>query len=172
MAERSLRGMKIGANSLETDTGVKFVPREPVYYVCPQGHEFPIAMVLEVVAPSTWECRCGQEAKLRDRDESEDEEIIKPVRNPIGLYVNEKPFESKEIQLEKGDKIYLASDGYQSQFGGATNHVLKTSGYRKILDQIHNLPMAEQRKELETRFEEWRGNYKQTDDIIVVGLQV
>ena len=98
--------------------------------------------------------------------------IIKPVRNPIGLYVNEKPFESKEIQLEKGDKIYLASDGYQSQFGGAKNHVLKTSGYRKILDQIHNLPMAEQRKELETRFEEWRGNYKQTDDIIVVGLQV
>lgn len=102
----------------------------------------------------------------------DEQTIIKAVRNPIGLYVNEKPFESTEIQLEKGDKIYLASDGYQSQFGGANNHVLKTSGYRKILDQIHNLPMAEQRKQLETRFEEWRGNYKQTDDIIVVGLEV
>lgn len=98
--------------------------------------------------------------------------IIKPVRNPIGLYVNEKQFESKDFQLMKGDKIYLASDGYQSQFGGPKNHVLKTSGYRRILSDIHNLPMAEQRQIIEQRFDEWRGHYKQTDDIIVVGLEV
>ena len=102
------------------------------------------------------------------------EEIIelKPVRNPIGVYVNEKPFESENFQLEKGDKIYLASDGYHSQFGGEGNHILKTSGYKRILSEIHNLPIAQQREQIEIRFDEWRGDRKQTDDIIVVGLEV
>ncbi|MBR6459669.1 MAG: RNA polymerase-binding protein RbpA [Actinomycetaceae bacterium] len=109
MAERSLRGMKIGANSLETDTGVKFVPREPVYYVCPQGHEFPIAMVLEVVAPPTWECRCGQEAKLRDRDESEDEEIIKPVRTHWDMLMERR--NEEELQVLLDERLELLREG-------------------------------------------------------------
>ena len=38
MAERSLRGMSIGAKSLESDDNVDFAARNDVAYVCPKGH--------------------------------------------------------------------------------------------------------------------------------------
>ncbi len=38
MAERSLRGMSIGAKSLESDDNVDFAARTDVAYVCPKGH--------------------------------------------------------------------------------------------------------------------------------------
>ena len=38
MAERSLRGMSIGAKSLASDDTVDFAARNDVAYVCPKGH--------------------------------------------------------------------------------------------------------------------------------------
>ncbi|MBR5950115.1 MAG: RNA polymerase-binding protein RbpA [Actinomycetaceae bacterium] len=105
MAERSLRGMKIGANSLETENGVKFVARAPIYYVCPQGHEFPIAMVLEVEPPTTWECRCGQQAQLRDRDNSEDEENVKPARTHWDMLMERRSEEELQVLLDERLKL-------------------------------------------------------------------
>ena len=101
-----------------------------------------------------------------------EEIIVKPVRNPVGIYVNEKPFEGKQIQLEKNDHIYLSSDGYQSQFGGSNNRILKTSGFRSILSEINTLPMGEQVIKLEEKFNNWKGKTNQTDDVMVIGLMV
>ena len=39
MAERSLRGMSIGAKSLESDDNVDFAARSEVAYICPKGHD-------------------------------------------------------------------------------------------------------------------------------------
>jgi len=80
MAERSLRGMKIGANSLETDEGVAFVERKRVVYECPNGHQFGVAMAVEAEPPSTWECRCGAEGELRNIPAPDDKKPLKPQR--------------------------------------------------------------------------------------------
>ena len=80
MAERSLRGMKIGANSLETDEGVAFVERKQVIYACPGGHEFGVAMATDAEPPATWECRCGAEGLLRDEPATDDKKPAKPQR--------------------------------------------------------------------------------------------
>ncbi len=97
---------------------------------------------------------------------------IKPSRNPIGVYRNETPFESQRLDLKPGDRIYLSSDGYPSQFREGDKAKIKMSGYKSILMKIHELPMAEQCKRLEEELLAWRGSIGQVDDICVAGFLV
>ena len=59
MAERSLRGMSIGAKSLESDDNVDFAARTDVAYVCPKGHRTILPFAEGAEFPDEWECRCG-----------------------------------------------------------------------------------------------------------------
>ena len=63
MAERTLRGARLGGQSFEDERGVEFAARQQAAYRCQQGHEFEITMSVEAEVPAVWECpRCGQEA--------------------------------------------------------------------------------------------------------------
>lgn len=97
---------------------------------------------------------------------------LKPNRNPIGIYIKEKPFESQRLTLLDGDIIYMFSDGYASQFGGEFNMKLKMGGFKEILLKNHSLPFTEQRNILEKYFVDWKGSSQQIDDITVIGLKV
>lgn len=79
MADRSLRGMRIGANSLESDLGVELAPRLQVFYDCPNGHTIVLPFSAEADVPPVWECRCGSEALLRDGDQPSPK-AVKPPR--------------------------------------------------------------------------------------------
>ncbi|MCR5454417.1 MAG: SpoIIE family protein phosphatase, partial [Bacteroidales bacterium] len=97
---------------------------------------------------------------------------IKPSRNPIGVYRNEIPFEGTTLQLQKGDRIYLSSDGYASQFRQGDKQKIKMSGYKDILLKTCQLPMAEQCQQLSAEFDAWKGSMMQIDDICVAGFLV
>ena len=99
MAERSLRGMKIGANSLETDEGVAFVERKQVIYACPGGHEFGVAMATDAEPPATWECRCGAEGLLRDEPATDDKKPAKPQRTHWDMLLERRSIEELEVVL-------------------------------------------------------------------------
>lgn len=71
MAERSLRGMKIGANSLETEVGVEFAARIEAVYDCPDGRVIVIPFAADAEVPPVWEAPGGGEALLRDADRPE-----------------------------------------------------------------------------------------------------
>ena len=71
MADRSLRGMSIGAKSLENDQGVEFAPRFEARYDCPNGHTIVLPFSTEADVPVVWECRCGAEALLRNASKPE-----------------------------------------------------------------------------------------------------
>ena len=102
-----------------------------------------------------------------------DEEItIKPVRNPIGVYIKEIPFVTHDFALEKDDKIYLASDGLLSQFGGNKDKRLQNTGYKNLLKETMCDIMEEQKKLIKQKFLQWKGHNKQTDDIMVLGMKV
>ena len=103
---------------------------------------------------------------------SNEEYVLKPNRNPIGVYIKERPFTSQKLQLQKGDKLYLSSDGYASQFGGEHRMKLKLFGFRDMLLRYQHLPMAQQCDELKNAFFEWKGESIQIDDILVVGMEV
>jgi hypothetical protein len=64
MAERSLRGTRLGALSLETDEHVVPSERQITTYECPNGHKIELPFSVEAEIPPTWECRCGADALL------------------------------------------------------------------------------------------------------------
>lgn len=78
----------------------------------------------------------------------------------------------EEIQLQPGDKIYLASDGYQDQFGGPEDKKFMSKKFKSLLEEISAKPMAEQRIILEKSFRDWKKNTPQTDDVLVIGVEV
>ena len=97
---------------------------------------------------------------------------IKATRNPIGIFLKEKPFENHEIQLEKGDVIYTFSDGYVDQFGGEKNSKFKTKKFKELLLEIYNKPLKEQKEILDKTILDWKGDTEQTDDIVVFVVMV
>jgi hypothetical protein len=80
MAERTLRGARLGGQSFEDERGIEFAARQQVGYDCPQGHLFDITMSVEADLPAVWECpRCGAEAISRDGIQRE-VKVEKPAR--------------------------------------------------------------------------------------------
>ena len=98
-------------------------------------------------------------------------EEIKADRQPVGKYQIEKDFTTHKIILEKQDKIYIFSDGYESQFGGEKGKKLKSTNMKKIILSIKEKSMLEQEKVLNKKFEEWRGELEQIDDVVIFGFQ-
>jgi ligand-binding sensor domain-containing protein/serine phosphatase RsbU (regulator of sigma subunit) len=88
------------------------------------------------------------------------------------LYSDFGKFSKKEIHFEKGDLVYLASDGFQDQFGGKRDKKFLRQRFHSLLDEIHLLPMAVQKEVLEKRLREWMGSTVQTDDITVMGFRL
>jgi serine phosphatase RsbU (regulator of sigma subunit) len=92
---------------------------------------------------------------------------------PIGIYEKEdQSFTNTEILFKKNDIIYLFSDGYVDQLGGNDRKTFRSENFKTLLIQIHNLPPDLQKVELEKKFEEWRGDIDQTDDILIVGIKM
>lgn len=96
---------------------------------------------------------------------------IKGDKQPIGKYANSTPFTTHEIEIQKGDTVYLFSDGYADQFGGDKNKKLKSSVFKQLLMDNGTYDLKKQKQELHVYFEKWRGNYEQNDDICVIGIK-
>ena len=95
-----------------------------------------------------------------------------PNRKPIGKYPFPEPFLTHEITLEKDDRLYIFTDGFQDQFGGTKGKKYKVKNLKKLLISISNNPMNEQQGMLNTVFEEWRADLEQIDDICILGLKI
>jgi len=91
---------------------------------------------------------------------------------PIGIYERMIPFTLKTCQLQKGDYLYLFSDGYADQFGGASGKKIKYKPFQELLLANSNKPEAEQKEQIEKTFIEWKGNYKQVDDVTILGRKI
>lgn len=102
-------------------------------------------------------------------------EVVKGTIKPIGGLFRrkkDKGFEETTIQLEKGDRIYLFSDGYMDQFGGPENKKFNISRFKDMLLEFKEEPMDYQVDKLDTTFENWKGNTEQIDDVLVIGIEI
>lgn len=92
---------------------------------------------------------------------------------PIGFYEYEdQSFNVTELQLSEGDVIYLYTDGYIDQMGGEERKSFRSINFKKLLKDIHKLPMQKQKEALEKRFGEWKGTNDQIDDIMIFGMKM
>ena len=96
----------------------------------------------------------------------------KPDKQPIGNYHHIKPFNKHDIQLEKGDVIYMYTDGYADQFGGIKGKKFKYKPFKDLLLSIHQKPMDEQHELINDAFVKWQGDLEQIDDVCIIGLRV
>ena len=97
---------------------------------------------------------------------------IKADKQPIGKFEFEKPFTTHEMDLFKGDSLYIFSDGYQDQFGGDKGKKYKTGNLKKLLLSVQNHSMEKQRDLLNDEFENWRGSIEQIDDVCIIGVRI
>jgi len=93
-------------------------------------------------------------------------------RMPISHYQRMEDFTNKDIGLQKGDMLYLFTDGYSDQFGGAQYKKIKTIRFKELLLKVHEKSASEQKKIITQNFKEWKGEHEQTDDITVIGIKI
>jgi len=100
--------------------------------------------------------------------------ILHPANKfPIGLFIGEKTnFDNYTIQLQKGDQIYIFSDGYADQFGGPKGKKFMIGNFRKLLTLIASMPIADQKEKLDEVLLTWQGEQEQVDDVLVIGVKV
>ena len=101
MVERSLRGMKIGANSLESDIGVAFVERREETFKCANDHSFIVTLAADAEAPLTWECKCGAEAKLLGGCGEGEKKNTKPARTHWDMLLERRSEEELQVLLQE-----------------------------------------------------------------------
>ena len=111
MAERTLRGARLGGQSFEDERGIEFAARQQVGYRCTRGHVFEITMSDEAEIPATWECpRCGAEALSTDGIKPE-EKAEKPIRTHWDMLLERRSVSELEdilkerLELLRGGEI-------------------------------------------------------------------
>lgn len=99
---------------------------------------------------------------------------IKGDKFPVGgySYESEQSFTKHTIDISQPTTFYVYSDGYQDQFGGKKGRKFMSRKFKNLLHEIHKLPMTEQQHKLENRLQEWMGNHRQVDDVLVIGVHL
>lgn len=99
-------------------------------------------------------------------------EEIKADKQPIGLFERSQPYTTHKIELEKGDLIYIFSDGFADQFGGEKGKKFKTANLKRLLLSVKSQSMDKQLELIDNAFREWKGDIEQLDDVCVIGLRI
>ena len=97
---------------------------------------------------------------------------IKPNKQPIGKYYTYSSFQTHTIKVEKGDSLYLFTDGFADQFGGEYEKKFKPKQMREMIVEINHESMSSQRRIFEETFQRWKGNQEQVDDVCVIGILI
>ncbi len=104
------------------------------------------------------------------------------VRNGLVTRLEAHPFSFGELlgraakesslELKSGDRLYFYSDGVQDQVGGPEGKRWGTRAWLEYLRDLQNLPLPQQKQTLENTIHSWQGENQQTDDILVIGIEI
>lgn len=101
-------------------------------------------------------------------------QIIEVTANkqPIGKSDNPVPFSSHTIQLNKGDSLFLFTDGFPDQFGGPKGKKFKYKQFQELLLSNISLDNQQFANKIDSVFTKWKGNLEQVDDVCVIGIRL
>lgn len=103
------------------------------------------------------------------------EELL-PDKMPVGIHDHMDRFKTIKVQLKKGDKIYMFTDGYRDQFGGPSSKKFMSKHLKELIIENSSKCMVNQKEIFEQKIEEWRLGFgikhEQTDDITIAGLEI
>lgn len=84
----------------------------------------------------------------------------------------ERPFVAVDLEMSRGDCLYMTTDGFPDQFGGLRGQKFMRRRFRQMIEELHTHRMFVQSDAIRRRFDDWRGDNPQTDDVLVVGLRM
>jgi serine phosphatase RsbU (regulator of sigma subunit) len=92
-------------------------------------------------------------------------------RMPVGVGERKDDFKNFELEIQKGDILYLYTDGFADQFGGPKGKKFKYKQLNDKLIEIHPKKLSDQQQILSAIFHEWKGELEQIDDVCVAGIR-
>ncbi len=100
-------------------------------------------------------------------------EEIKPTKASIASNTpSDFQYQSHEVQLSKGDSIYMTSDGYPDQFGGAKGKKYMTANFKKFVLSIKDESITRQHNLIKDNINDWMKGFEQVDDLLVIGIKL
>tara|TARA_B100000508_G_scaffold137355_2_gene131754 strand:- start:43769 stop:46123 length:2355 start_codon:yes stop_codon:yes gene_type:complete len=103
----------------------------------------------------------------------------KADKQPIGVYQKQHPFTSHTMTIQRGDTLYMFSDGFADQFGGNSEEArlqggkkYKSKPFKKFLTSIQDTPIKLQQEKIEKEFYYWKGDLDQIDDVCIIGIRI
>jgi RNA polymerase-binding protein len=122
MAERALRGTRLGATSYENDRNTDLAPRQEVPFDCPNGHHFSVPFAAEAELPPMWECRiCGAMA-MASTGESPSPKKVKPPRSHWDMLMERRTVEDLEAVLAERLEVVKERRAMEARaIAGVTN---------------------------------------------------
>lgn len=85
---------------------------------------------------------------------------------------SDRIFKTHRRTLKENDCLYMTTDGYADQFGGQKGKKFMVKQFHENLINIYTKDINEQKLILETQFNDWKGNYEQVDDVLVIGIKM
>jgi len=99
--------------------------------------------------------------------------IVKGDRMPVGIHSESGTlFNVQNLKLNRGDNLYLFSDGFPDQFGGENRKKYGSSRLKKLLTELQQLIMLDQHNAIEEAFDQWKGSQEQIDDVLMIGIKL
>lgn len=119
MADRTLRGTRIGATSLQGEEGVELSPRRAVEYLTDRGRSFTVMFDADAEPPVEWvDQRTGEIGFLDDEAgrtaRTEFEEKEGSQRTPWDMLIERRSREELEELLEERLQLLRARRGGNS----------------------------------------------------------
>lgn len=97
----------------------------------------------------------------------------KPEKAAIaGFTPDEQVYTTTTVELKKNDCIYIFTDGYADQFGGTEGKKFMSKNLKQLLLSVCDKPAALQQELLVQAFNNWKQDYEQVDDVLLIGIKI
>jgi RNA polymerase-binding protein len=101
MANRAMRGSRLGSVSYETDRSHDLAPRQIARYRTDDGGEFEVPFADDAEIPGTWWCRNGMQGTLIDGGDGVEPKKVKVPRTPWDMLRDRRSIEELEELLKE-----------------------------------------------------------------------
>ncbi len=121
MADRTLRGMRLGAQSMQSEEGVEFADRQRARYRTDDGEHFDVIFAADAELPDTWESpKSGREGVLLAPDGTPveiDAGEVKAARTHWDMLLERRSRDELEELLEERLALLRARRGGGERLG-------------------------------------------------------
>lgn len=82
------------------------------------------------------------------------------------------PFRLQTVELQPKDLVITLTDGYPDQFGGPKNKKFMNKALKEFILTLSNEPTKSIHSKLQEKFQEWKGDEEQINDVLIVGVRI